>query len=54
MRKNVKMFHLGNLDVKLFVGSFREYLVQINQTSQFTLCYTGLKNELHNRLFNHW
>ena len=37
MRKNVKMFHLGNLDVKLFVGSF-SYLVQINQKLINSLC----------------
>lgn len=37
MRINVKMFHLGNLDVKLFVGSFR-YLVQINQKLINSLC----------------
>ncbi len=37
MRKNVKMFHSTNLDVKLFVGSFR-YLVQINQKLINSLC----------------
>lgn len=37
MRKNVKMFHSGNLDVKLFAGSFR-YLVQINQKLINSLC----------------
>ncbi len=37
MIKNVKMFHLDNLDVKLFAEGFKK-LVQINQKLINSLC----------------